>query len=302
MAKELLSPILIAGPTAGGKSAVAMRLATEFGGTIVNADSMQVYAELRELTARPSAEDEAAADHALYGFQPAAQGYSVGQWLEDVAREIAAVRGRGSVPIITGGTGLYFKALLEGLAPVPEIPVPVREYWRGEAKERDSHLLHGELARRDPDMARQIKPEDTQRIVRALEVIDGTGRSLGHWQSLPVSPILDASAVRKYVVAPARETLYARIDVRVDHMLARGALEEVAALKALALDPGLPAMRALGMSMLMAHLNGTIDLEEAATGFKTETRQYAKRQLTWLRSNMVLWDWIDKQYMESILP
>lgn len=302
MAKELLSPILIAGPTAGGKSAVAMRLAAELDGTIVNADSMQVYAELRELTARPSAEDEAAVDHALYGFQSAAQGYSVGHWLEDVAREIAAVQGRGGVPIITGGTGLYFKALLEGLAPVPEIPVQVREYWRGEAKERDSHLLHGELARRDPDLARQIKPEDTQRIVRALEVIDGTGRSLGHWQSMPASPILDARAVRKYVVAPARETLYARIDARVDHMLAHGALEEVAALKALALDAGLPAMRALGMSMLMAHLNGTIDLKEAATAFKTETRQYSKRQLTWLRGNMVTWNWINKKDMESILP
>ena len=279
-----------------------MRLAAELGGTIINADSMQVYAELRVLTARPSVEDEVAVPHALYGFRSAAQGYSVGEWLEDVAREIEAAQGGGRVPIITGGTGLYFKALLEGLAPVPEIPATVRAYWRELAKERNPKQLHGELARRDPGMAQQIKPEDTQRMVRALEVIDGTGRSLAAWQSMPTKPVCEDRGISKVVIAPAREALYARVETRVDRMLEQGALEEVAALMALGLDPGLPAMRALGVDTLIAHLEGHMSLDDATTTFKTETRRYAKRQLTWLRGNMVSWDWIEEKDMESFLP
>jgi len=302
MPKQQTSPILIAGPTAGGKSAVAMALAAEIGGVIINADSMQVYRELRELTARPSAEDEAAIPHRLYGVIPVTQAYSVGQWIEDVAREVEAVGREGRVPIITGGTGLYFKALLEGLAPVPEIPEAVRERWRAEAKGRESKSLHALLAERDPDMAERLRPQDSQRIVRALEVIDATGRSLGSWQSMPASPVLEAEATRRIVIAPERQTLYDRIDARVDRMVGRGALEEVEALMALELDSGLPAMRALGVEALMAHLAGETERAEAISGFETETRRYAKRQMTWLRSNMIAWQWYEEKDSTSFLP
>jgi len=302
MPKAPTSPILIAGPTAGGKSAAAMALAAELGGTIINADSMQVYHGLRELTARPSLADEAALPHRLYGCVPAAQAYSVGQWLEDVAREVGAARDDGRVPIITGGTGLYFKSLLEGLAPVPEIPEAVRERWRGEAKRRGASELHALLADRDPEMAERLRPEDSQRIVRALEVLDATGRSLGSWQSMPANPVLEAEATRKIVIAPERQVLYARIDARVDRMVSRGALEEVAALMALDLDPGLPAMRALGVEALMAHLAGEMGRDEAVSVFKTETRRYAKRQMTWLRSNMISWQWFNEKDSTSFLP
>ena len=302
MPKQQISAILIAGPTAGGKSAVAMALADKIGGTIVNADSMQVYRELRQLTARPSAEDEAAIPHRLYGFVPVSQAYSVGQWLEDVAREIEAVRREERIPIITGGTGLYFKALLEGLAPVPDIPDSVRERWRAEAKRLRPKELHGRLVDRDPEMAERLRPEDSQRIVRALEVIEATGRSLSEWQDMPAKPVLDASAARKIVIASDRETLYGRIDARVDRMMDQGALEEVAALKDLELDPELPAMRALGVEALMAHLAGETEKKEAISGFKTETRRYAKRQMTWLRGNMMSWQWIDTKDSKSFLP
>jgi tRNA dimethylallyltransferase len=302
MPKQPTGAILIAGPTAGGKSAVAMALAAEIGGVIINADSMQVYRELRELTARPSAEDEAAIRHRLYGVIPVTQAYSVGQWLEDVAREVEAVGREGRVPIITGGTGLYFKALLEGLAPVPEIPEAVRDRWRAQAKRRGPKSLHALLADRDPEMAERLRPQDSQRIVRALEVIDATGRSLGSWQSMPASPVLEAESTRKIVIAPERLALYARIDARVDRMMGRGALEEVAALMALELDSGLPAMRALGVEALMAHLAGEMERADAISGFKTETRRYAKRQMTWLRSNMITWQWYKEKDSTSFLP
>lgn len=302
MPKQPTSPILIAGPTAGGKSAVAMVLAAQIGGVIINADSMQVYRELRELTARPSPEDEAAVPHRLYGIVPVAQAYSVGQWLEDVAREIVAVNDEGRVPIIAGGTGLYFKALLEGLAPVPDIAEVVRERWRAEAERRGPKDLHALLSDRDPKMAERLRPEDSQRIVRALEVIDATGRSLRDWQGMPANPVLEAETARRIVIAPERQALYARIDARVDKMMGQGALEEVAGLMALKPDPGLPAMRALGVEALMAHLSGEMERADAIASFKTQTRRYAKRQMTWLRSNMITWQWYEEQDMESFLP
>jgi len=302
MPKQQITAILIAGPTAGGKSAVAMALADKIGGTIINADSMQVYRELRLLTARPSVEDEAAIPHRLYGFIPIVQAYSVGHWLEDVAREIEAVRGDGRIPILIGGTGLYFKALLEGLAPVPDIPDSVRDRWRAEAKRLGANDLHGLLAERDPEMAERLKLGDTQRIVRALEVIEATGRSLSEWQDMPAKPVLESESARKVVIAPDRETLYGRIDARVDRMMEQGALQEVAALIDLKLDPGLPAMRALGVEALMAHFAGEMEKEEAISGFKTESRRYAKRQMTWLRGNMMSWEWIGTKDSKSFLP
>jgi tRNA dimethylallyltransferase len=283
--------ILIAGPTASGKSAAALALAERLGGTVINADSMQVYRELSILTARPAIGDEARAPHRLYGIVSAGEAYSVGRWLGDAARAIDAARAEGSVPILVGGTGLYFKALLEGLAPVPDIPGDIRAAWRERAEALGAAGLYRELEARDPAMASRLKPNDPQRLVRALEVIDATGISLGEWQGGNAAPGLPVEAVTRLVVAPEREALYAAIDARFDAMIAGGALEEVRALIALNLDPGLPAMRAHGVRELAAYLRGECSLEEAVAKAKTETRRYAKRQMTWLRRFMQDWDW-----------
>ena len=284
-------PILIAGPTASGKSAAALALAEWLGGTVINADSMQVYRELAVLTARPSPKDEALIPHRLYGTVPAGEAYSVGRWLKEAARAIEAARAEGRVPILAGGTGLYFKALLEGLAPVPDIPPEIRTAWLERAETLGADGLHRELASRDPAMAARLRPNDPQRLVRALEVIDATGISLAEWQGGETSPVLAADAVQKLVIAPEREALYAAIDARFDAMIAAGALEEVRALVALDLDPGLPVMRAHGVRELAAYLRGECSLEEAIAKAKTETRRYAKRQMTWLRRFMQDWDW-----------
>jgi tRNA dimethylallyltransferase len=283
--------ILIAGPTASGKSAAALALAEALRGTIVNADSMQVYRELAVLTARPSSVDLARAPHRLYGTVPAAEAYSVGAWLEDAARAIAEAGSEGRVPILVGGTGLYFKALLEGLAPVPDIPPEIRKTWRIQAETLGAGALHRELAARDPAMAARLQPSDTQRIVRALEVIDATGVSLIEWQGSAAAPMLPLDGVVRLVIAPEREPLYAAIDARFDAMIVQGAVEEIRALLAQRLDAGLPAMRAHGVRELAGYLAGAATLEQAALKAKTETRRYAKRQMTWLKRFMQDWDW-----------
>jgi len=293
--------ILIAGPTASGKSAVALGLAERLGGVIINADSMQVYSDLQILSARPTDEDEARVPHMLYGFAPASHAYSVGQWLEDVKGAMADAVRLGQMPIITGGTGLYFKALLEGLSPIPDIPEDVRKHWRELGREQDAEELHVLLSERDPEMASRLRPSDPQRVVRALEVLDATGRSLAEWQSEPGEPLLGETQVVRVFVEPPRETLYERIDKRFDAMLEEGALEEVERLAKQKLDPGLPAMRALGVKPLMALFNGTVEREEAVERAKTETRRYAKRQLTWAKSNMIAWKRIFEKDSESIL-
>jgi tRNA dimethylallyltransferase len=285
-------PILIAGPTASGKSAAALELAQRLGGTVINADSMQVYRELAVLTARPGPDEEALAPHRLYGMVPAAEAYSVGRWLADAEAAIASSQQEGSVPILVGGTGLYFKALTEGLAPVPDIPPEVRAYWREEGEKHGQDALHAALAERDPLMALRLSPSDPQRIVRALEVIDATGVSLGEWQGGNAEPVLAASAALKLMIAPEREPLYAAIDARFERMLARGALDEVRGLLELDLDPGLPAMRAHGVRELAAYLRGRTGLEETVAKAKTESRRYAKRQMTWARRYMADWEWV----------
>lgn len=281
--------ILIAGPTASGKSALAMELAAKHGGAIINADSMQVYRELRILTARPSLEDEAACPHLLYGFVPGVEAYSAGRYARDAAAAIAACREAGQVPIIVGGTGLYFGALLRGLSPIPAVPDEVRQRWRLTAQQVAPADLHRMLAERDPLMADRLRPSDPQRVTRALEVLEATGRSLASWQTQPGDAIIPEADCERFVVLPDRETLYARCDRRFDDMLAGGALGEVEALLALGLDPGLPIMRALGVRPLGDLLRGDLTKEEAADAGKRETRNYAKRQLTWLRRNMRSW-------------
>jgi tRNA dimethylallyltransferase len=284
--------ILIAGPTASGKSAAALELAERLHGTVINADSMQVYRELAVLTARPSASDAARVPHRLYGTTSAAEAYSVGNWLDHAAGAIAEASGAGRMPVLVGGTGLYFKALTEGLAPIPNVPPEIRDHWRAQAEKLGAEGLHRELAARDPAMAARLRPTDPQRIARALEVIDATGVSLAEWQGASATPALSPHGLMRLVVAPERAPLYAAIDARFDAMIGAGALEEVRALIALGLDPGLPAMRAHGVRELGAYLAGASCLDEAVAKAKTETRRYAKRQMTWARRFMTDWDWV----------
>jgi len=252
---------------------------------------MQVYRELEVLTARPSRSEEASVPHRLYGVVSAAKAYSVGRWLDDVARAIGEARGEGRLPILVGGTGLYFKALTEGLAPVPDIPENLRAYWRDEAERLGRDALEAVLASRDPTMAARLDRADPQRIVRALEVIDATGVSLAEWQGGNAAPVLKSAGALRLVVAPERKPLYAAIDARFDQMLESGAIEEVCRLMSLNLDPGLPAMRAHGVRELGAYLAGATSLEEAVAKAKTETRRYAKRQMTWARRYLTDWEW-----------
>lgn len=298
-ASSRFAPILIAGATASGKSALAMRLARELGGVVINADSMQVYRELNILTARPSPADEAVCPHALYGHVGAHEAYSVGRYVTEAAKAIESARVQGLRPIITGGTGLYFKGLTEGLSPIPEVAPDVRAHWRKQAVTLGAQRLHELLLVRDPVMAEKLNPADPQRIVRALEVLDSSGKSLSYWQAQPGTPVVaEANAVR-LLVRRDREDLHLRAGRRFDDMMAKGALEEVSALAALQLDPASSVMRALGVAPLLAAVRGQMELAEAMTQAKAETRQYVKRQDTWFRKNMISWKPISTQQMES---
>lgn len=291
--------ILIAGPTASGKSNLALALAEKRDGVIINADSMQVYRELRVLSARPSQEDEAHVSHELYGFVSGSAAYSAGRYAVDAKAAIAEARLAGKTPIIVGGTGLYFKVLLEGLSPVPEVDPDARAYWREQAAQRPSAELHALLALRDPDAAKRVMPTDPQRIVRALEVFESTGRPLSEWQRMPGDPVLAEADTVRLAVFPDRDTMVHAIDNRFDAMLDDGAVDEVRGLLALGLSWELPIMRALGVAPLAAFVEGRMSRESAAAQAKAETRQYAKRQLTWLRRNMISWKHINTQQMES---
>lgn len=291
--------VLICGPTASGKSALALELAREFGGIVINADSMQVYAELRVITNRPAPEDEALAPHRLYGVRPAAQPYSAALFLADVERELAEARSVGRLPVIVGGTGLYFKALTEGLSDIPDIPEDIRARYRRAAQDQPPEALHAELARRDPLSAARLRPSDRQRLVRALEVLETTGRPLAEWQATKQPPLLPLAQTFPLVVVLERGELYRRCDARFDAMLAAGAVEEARAVDALGLDPALPVMRAVGLPQLIAHCRGELGLGEAATRAKTNTRNYAKRQLTWINSNFITWNSYNAQQLEG---
>ena len=293
--------ILIAGPTASGKSALALKLAEKLGGTIINADSMQVYRDLRIITARPTPAEEARVPHRLYGHVDAAENYSVGRWCTDVAAVLADLQRAGQLPILVGGTGLYFKALTQGLAAVPPTPPDVRAAVRARLEALGPEGLHAELQKRDRAMAERLKPGDRTRVARALEVLEATGRSLVEWQREGMRAILDPARATKIFLNPDRAALHARIDARFEAMLAEGAIEEVRALDAHGLDPLLPAMKAHGVPWLRRHLHGEITLAQAATGAKQDTRRYTKRQVTWFRHQMPEWTWVTPEQAEPTL-
>jgi tRNA dimethylallyltransferase len=298
---EQQTPVLIAGPTASGKSALALALAEKLGGVIVNADAMQVYRDLRVITARPSRDEEASVPHRLYGHVDAADNYSVGRWLTDAQRALVEANREHWRPIFVGGTGLYFKALTHGLTAVPAIPANVRAGLRARLQREGAETLHGELARRDPAAARQIRPADGVRIVRALEVLDATGRPLHDWHRDGMKPMVDTARAVKVFLNVARGELYRRIDARFEAMLAAGALAEVRALAARGLDPLLPAMKAHGVPWLRRHLAGELSLGEAAAESKRDTRHYAKRQATWFRHQMKDWVWVEPGHAEEVI-
>jgi tRNA dimethylallyltransferase len=284
--------VLIAGPTASGKSALAFDLAQKRGGIVINTDSMQIYRDLRVLTARPTEEEEARVPHRLYGHVDAAVNFSAGSWVTDAAKMLGEARAQNLLPIFVGGTGLYFKALTRGLSAVPPIPPHVREAVRARLARDGAEALHAELARRDAEAAERLKPRDRARIARALEVIEATGRSLLQWHREGLPPLLPVGSYHALFLAPERDALYARIDARFEKMLKQGALEEVERLAARKLDPLLPAMKAHGVPALIRHLTGEITLAEASEIGRADTRHYAKRQFTWFRHQLPEFEWV----------
>lgn len=277
---------LIAGPTASGKSALALRLAEASGAEIVNADSMQLYAGLRVLTAGPSTEETARAPHHLFGSVDLADGWSVGRWLRAASEVIADIRGRGRPVVVVGGTGLYFRALTQGLAEIPEVPADARAEAAADFERMGEAAFRTRLAEVDPAAAARIGRGDRQRLCRAWEVFAATGQALSDLQRTGAPVIADWSAV---ALEPPRPTLYARCDARLHAMVREGALEEVRALIARNLDPALPAMKAVGVREFAAHLRGETSREAAVEAAQQETRRYAKRQITWMRGQMAGW-------------
>jgi tRNA dimethylallyltransferase len=287
--------ILIAGPTASGKSALALTLAEKLGGVIINADSMQVYRDLRIITARPTPAEEQRAPHVLYGHVDAAENYSVGRWCEEAAAALAAAQHESRAAVLVGGTGLYFNALTRGLAAVPPIPKEIRDTVRARLASDGVAALHAELESRDPAAAARLMPGDRARVTRALEVVLATGRSLLAWHDAGNPARLEASRAAKIFLMPDRDELMRRIEKRFDAMIAAGALEEVRALAARGLNPDLPAMKAHGVPWLIRHLNGAITLADAVEGGKRDTRLYTKRQATWFRNQLPDFAWVEPQ-------
>jgi tRNA dimethylallyltransferase len=282
MSRDQPPALLVAGPTASGKSALALAVAERVGGTVINADSMQVYSELRIITARPTPADEARVPHRLYGVRSAAEAASVAWWRGEALDAMAAARVAGRLPVLCGGTGMYFAALTQGLSDIPPVPEAAREEARRLLADEGPGALHGRLAAQDPDTAARLRPSDSQRIARAWEVWRGTGRGLAAWQAAGgTGPAPWRFAA--ILLDPPRAELRAAIAARWDAMLAAGAIEEVRALAAQGLDPALPAMRAHGVPELVAHLAGRMSLEDASRRAVLNTGQYTKRQATWFR-------------------
>ncbi|WP_117192557.1 tRNA (adenosine(37)-N6)-dimethylallyltransferase MiaA [Rhizobium terrae] len=283
---ETVDAILITGPTASGKSALALTLAREANGVVINADSMQVYDTLRVLTARPSDEEMEGVPHFLYGHVPATRAYSTGEWLRDVAALLSQLREEERLPVFVGGTGLYFKALTGGLSDMPEISQEIRCAVRLRLKEEGAEVLYAELVRRDFRVAESLEPKDGQRIVRALEVLDETGRSISEFQGRQGPVVIDPERARKIVVLPDRKILHERINRRFEKMLEGGAIDEVRALLSLDPAPDVPVMKAIGVREIADMLEGRMSRREVIERCSALTRQYAKRQMTWFRNQM----------------
>ena len=282
------SVTLIAGPTASGKSALALQMARETGAVIINADSQQLYADLRVLTARPSPEDEAQADHRLYGVADAADAWSVGKWSRAALNLLDIARADGRPAILVGGTGLYFTAMTRGLADIPPVPQSVRDAAEADYMAQGEAAFRARLAEIDAEAARSIEQGDRQRLVRAMSVHSASGRALSDWKA-DTRPLLSPGSWRGRVIEPDRADLYANCDRRVDLMMENGALDEVRALTARNLSPALPAMKAVGVRELAAYLAGEVGRDEAIDALKQATRNYAKRQLTWFRNQTPGW-------------
>lgn len=298
---EPAPPVLvIAGPTASGKSGLALRTADELNGAVINADSMQVYKDLRVLTARPSTEDESRVPHKLYGYLDAAHACTAAAWAADAVAEINAAQSNGQLPIVVGGTGLYLKALIEGLSELPDIPEEVRSIARRLRLEEGIEALYASLQEKDPLGAAKLKPKDRQRVLRAWEVVEATGTPLHVWQAqaAPTPPL--KGTFHTVLFQPAREDLYAACNSRFDKMLDHGALEEVEALMARNLDAGLPVMKALGVPDLISYVRGDVSREDAVTKAQQRTRNYAKRQTTWFRTQFHASEVVDTQFSERL--
>lgn len=300
MAETFPRPILIAGPTASGKSALALALAQELGGAIVNADSMQVYRDLRVLTARPTLEEERLVPHLLFGHVDAAENYSAGRYVTDAAHALTELP-PGTVPIFAGGTGLYFKSLMTGLAAIPPIDPAIRAALRARLEAGGVEALHAELAAKDPEAAGRIMRRDRSRILRALEVLQATGRPISDWHRDGLPPAIDPDRALKIFLHPERGELTRRIERRFATMLHEGAIEEVRALDARGLPDTLPAMKAHGVPWLRRHFKGEITLEQAAEGAVMDTRRYAKRQVTWFRNQMPGWTWTTPEEGSAVI-
>jgi tRNA dimethylallyltransferase len=283
--------VLIAGPTASGKSQLALELAMRIGGTIINADSMQVYSDLSILTARPSPVDEARAPHRLYGHVRAQERYSVGRYQEEAAIALNEARAAGCPAIFVGGTGLYFDVLTKGLSPIPAVPAEIRESTRKRFDTIGREAFFAELGERDPAAASKLRMSDTQRVLRAMEVLESTGQPLSHWQGIRGKAVLEGLQISRFVFTPPREVLSVRIDRRFEAMVAGGALEEARSL--LGLDLALPAAKALGLRQLWRNLGGKMPLPAAIAEAQLATKQYAKRQMTWFRNRMADWSVVE---------
>lgn len=290
--------VVVAGPTASGKSACALDLAMEFDGCVINADSMQVYQDLHVITARPSAADVARAPHSLYGMLPGREVCSAMRWAEMAAAEIAVCRMAGLLPIVCGGTGLYIRALMDGMSPIPDIPDEIRQRSRAEMDDMGNAAFHARLAEVDPVTAARLNVGDTQRLCRAWEVWEATGRSITDWQTEPNVRLIDG-AFFPILIAPPRDQLYASCDRRFDLMMDSGALEEVRGLDAQALPEDAPILKALGVPELRALLHGRMDRAEAIRASKQATRNFAKRQMTWFRGQLNSREILPAQYSES---
>ncbi|VEJ45597.1 tRNA (adenosine(37)-N6)-dimethylallyltransferase MiaA [Bartonella vinsonii] len=280
---------LIAGPTASGKSALALQMAQEKNAFIINTDSMQVYDVLNILTARPTEADTTIVPHYLYGYVSPTVNYSVGHWLRDVEKLLTVFSSQSL--IFVGGTGLYFRTLLEGISKIPHVPDVVRQKWRLRLDQEGSESLYRQLLQVDAVLAEKISSQDGQRIVRALEVYDATDKKLSWWQEQKTAPLITSNCLEKILLLPPRQLLYERIHKRLDSMIERGALEEVLAVRKLMLSPSLSVMKAIGVSEFIAYLDGYRSFENALEAVKTQTRRYAKRQMTWFRNQF------DKEWM-----